>query len=334
MIVEAIQHLVNGQDLSEQEAAQVMAEIMNGEATPAQIAAFLTALRIKGETIAEITGCARVMREKAHRIHTTHPNVVDTCGTGGDGSHTFNISTIAALVVAAAGVPVAKHGNRSVSSKCGSADLLRALGVNIELSPERVEACLAEVGIAFLFAPLLHGAMKFAIGPRREIAIRTIFNILGPLTNPAGAQAQLLGVYSAHLTEVLAGVLANLGSYHAFVVHGNDGLDEITLTGETKVTELKEKEIQTYQIIPEDFGLQRTTPEMLQGGDPETNARIALAILQGEKGPKRDVVLLNAGVALVAGGAANTIPEGIAKASEAIDSGAAMRILEALRSFR
>ncbi len=334
MIVEAIQHLVNGQDLSEQEAAQVMAEIMNGEATPAQIAAFLTALRIKGETIAEITGCARVMREKAHRIHTAHPNVVDTCGTGGDGSHTFNISTIAALVVAAAGVPVAKHGNRSVSSKCGSADLLRALGVNIELSPDRVEACLAEVGIAFLFAPLLHGAMKFAIGPRREIAIRTIFNILGPLTNPAGAQAQLLGVYSAHLTEVLAGVLANLGSHHAFVVHGNDGLDEITLTGETKVTELKEKEIQTYQITPEDFGLQRTTPERLQGGDPETNARIALAILQGEKGPKRDVVLLNAGVALVAGGAANTIPEGIAKASEAIDSGAAMRILEKLRSFR
>ncbi|RMF88295.1 MAG: anthranilate phosphoribosyltransferase [Nitrospinota bacterium] len=333
MIVEAIQHLVNGKDLSEQEAAQVMAEIMNGEATPAQIAAFLTALRIKGETIAEITGCARVMREKARRIHTTYPNVVDTCGTGGDGSHTFNISTIAALVVAAAGVPVAKHGNRSVSSKCGSADLLRTLGVNIELPPERVEACLAELGIAFLFAPLLHGAMKYAIGPRREIAIRTIFNILGPLTNPAGAQAQLLGVYSASLTEVLAGVLANLGSRRAFVVHGSDGLDEITLTGETKVTELRDREIKTYQITPEDFGLQRTTPETLKGDDPETNARIALEILHGKKGPQRDVVVLNAGFALVAGGGASSVEEGIAKASEAIDSGAALAKLEALQAF-
>ncbi len=254
MIKEAISKVVDGENLTEEEAIATMNEIMSGEATPAQIASFITALRLKGETIEEITGCARVMREKATRISTNHPLVVDTCGTGGDGAHTFNISTTAAFVVAGAGVPVAKHGNRSVSSSCGSADVLKALGVNIEVEPDVVSNCINEIGIGFLFAPLLHGAMKYAIGPRREIGIRTIFNILGPLTNPASAQAQVLGVYDGSLTEPLAQVLNNLGSTRVFVVHGEDGLDEITTTTNTRISELADGVVRTYTLSPTEFG--------------------------------------------------------------------------------
>jgi anthranilate phosphoribosyltransferase len=250
MIVAAIGKLVEQQDLTEEEAAQAMRQIMEGEATTAQIAAFLIALRVKGETVAEITGCARVMREKATRIRVPNSDVIDTCGTGGDGAQTFNISTTAAFVVAGAGVPVAKHGNRAMSSRCGSADLLQALGVAIELSAERAETCLAEVGMTFLFAPAFHSAMKYAVGPRREIGVRTIFNILGPLTNPAGAKRQLLGVSRQQFAEPMARVLGNLGSTRAFVVHGSDGLDEITLSGETQITALEAGSITSYTITP------------------------------------------------------------------------------------
>ncbi|OGW55550.1 MAG: anthranilate phosphoribosyltransferase, partial [Nitrospirae bacterium RIFCSPHIGHO2_02_FULL_42_12] len=248
MIKEAITKLVEKTDLTGVETETVMEEIMSGLATQAQIASFLTALRIKGETVEEITGAARVMRSKATRINVAAHNIVDTCGTGGDRSHTFNISTSAAFVVAGAGVTVAKHGNRSVSSACGSADVLKALGVNIDIQPERVEKCVNEIGIGFLFAPVHHPAMRYAIGPRQEIGIRTMFNILGPLTNPAGASCQIIGVYSAHLTETLAHVLLNLGSTHCMVVHGSDGLDEITITGETRVSEGRKGKVRTYQI--------------------------------------------------------------------------------------
>ncbi|MDP2689439.1 MAG: anthranilate phosphoribosyltransferase, partial [Deltaproteobacteria bacterium] len=255
----------------------------------------------------------------------------DTCGTGGDESMTFNISTASAFVAAGCGATVAKHGNRSVSSRSGSADVLKALGVNIEAEVSCVEECLAEAGIGFLFAPMLHGAMKYAAPVRREIGIRTIFNILGPLTNPAGAKRQLLGVYDPALTDILAKVLANLGSEHAFVVRGEDGLDEITLTGETRVTELKDGSIRTYRIKPEDFGFERCPPEALKGGGPERNAEIILAVLNGGKGPARDVVLLNSAAAVTAGGLANSIAEGIAIAHGSIDSGAALEKLEALK---
>ncbi|MCP3678578.1 MAG: anthranilate phosphoribosyltransferase, partial [Deltaproteobacteria bacterium] len=252
MIKEAIAKVIASQDLTESEMVEVMNEIMTGGASPAQISAFITALRMKGETVAEITGAARVMRERATKIEVKAERVVDTCGTGGDESMTFNISTAAAFVAAGAGVVVAKHGNRSVSSKSGSADVLKALGVNIEVEVERVEECIGEIGIGFLFAPLLHGAMKYAAPVRREIGIRTVFNILGPLTNPAGARFQLLGVYDPLLTDMMAQVLNNLGSKRAFVVRGEDGLDEITLTSVTKITELKDGSIQSYTIRPED----------------------------------------------------------------------------------
>jgi anthranilate phosphoribosyltransferase len=333
MIVAAIAKLVDRRDLSEEEAAQAMRQIMEGNATPAQIAAFLTALRIKGETIGEITGCARVMREKATHIRAPAANVVDTCGTGGDGAHTFNISTTAAFVVAGAGVPVAKHGNRAISSRCGSADLLQELGVAIELTPASAERCLAEVGITFLFAPLFHSAMKYAIGPRREIGVRTIFNIMGPLTNPAGAKRQLLGVYAGHLTAPLARVLGNLGSEHAMVVHGADGLDEITTTGETQVAELKAGAVTTYTIAPEAFGLTRVPLQALAGGDAKDNAQISLAVLEGRKGPHRDVVLLNAAAALLVAGAASDWQDGLRLAAHAIDSGAALEKLRWLQRF-
>src|SRR5262245_35643647 len=284
MIGAAIGKLVEREHLTEEEAAQAMRQIMEGEATPAQIAAFLIALRIKGETIAEITGCARVMREKATRIRAPYSNVIDTCGTGGDGSQTFNSSTPAAFVVAGAGVPVAKHGNRAMSSRCGSADLLQALGVAIELSPEMAETCLAEVGITFLFAPLFHSAMKYAIGPRREIGVRTIFNILGPLTNPAGAKQQILGVSRKELVEPMACVLGNLGCTRALVVHGADGLDEITTTGETHITALDAGSIASYTICPEQFGLRRAPLGALAGGDAQQNAEITLAVLEGKQG--------------------------------------------------
>jgi anthranilate phosphoribosyltransferase len=333
MIGAAIGKLVEHEHLTEEEAAQAMRQIMEGEATPAQIAAFLIALRIKGETIAEITGCARVMREKATRIRVPYPNVIDTCGTGGDGSQTFNISTTAAFVVAGAGVPVAKHGNRAMSSRCGSADLLQALGVAIELGPEKAESCLAEVGITFLFAPLFHTAMKHAIGPRREIGVHTIFNILGPLTNPAGAKQQLLGVSRRALAEPMARVLGNLGSARAFVVHGHDGLDEITTTGETYITTLDAGEIASYTITPEQFGLRRVPRGALAGGDARQNAAITLAVLEGKHSPHRDVVLLNAAAALIVAGTATDVAEGLQIAAQAIDSGAALEKLRRLQRF-
>ncbi len=331
MIKEAISRVVAGEDLAREEAAAVMDEVMSGRATDAQIAAFLVALRLKGETAEEIVGSAQVMRQKVTPIRTKQKVVVDTCGTGGDGYGTFNISTAAAFVAAGAGVYVAKHGNRSVSSHCGSADVMEALGINIEISPERMERCLDEAGIGFLFAPLLHGAMKYAIGPRRQIGIRTIFNILGPLTNPAGAKRQLIGVYDAGLTEVIADVLRSLGSEYAFVVHGSDGLDEITLTGPTKVSELAKGEIRTYLVEPEEFGLSKAELKDLLGGSVEENAEIILSILGGRRGPKRDVVLLNAGTTIVAAGGAETIAEGIEIAAESIDSGRALEKLEQLR---
>jgi anthranilate phosphoribosyltransferase len=333
MIVAAIGRLVEQQNLTEEEAARAMRQIMEGGATPAQIAAFLTALRIKGETIDEITGCARVMREKATPLRTPYPEVIDTCGTGGDGSQTFNISTTAAFVVAGAGVPVAKHGNRSVSSRCGSADLLQALGVTIELGPELAEKCLAEVGITFLFAPLYHSAMKFPVGPRREIGVRTIFNILGPLTNPAGAKHQLLGVYRKDLTEPMARVLGNLGSSRAFVVHGADGLDEITTTGESYISILDGGKITSTVISPEQFGLRRVPHGALLGGDARQNAEITMAVLEGKQSPYRDVVLLNAAAALTVAGTTADLPEGLELAAHALDSGAALEKLRRLQRF-
>ena len=331
MIKEAINRVVQSADLTESEMMEVMNEVMTGKATTAQIASFITALRMKGETVPEITGAARVMREKATRITAPAGGLVDTCGTGGDESMTFNISTASAFVAAGAGVTVAKHGNRSVSSKCGSADVLKALGVNIEAGTELVERCLREAGIGFLFAPMLHGAMKYAAPVRKELGIRSIFNILGPLTNPAGATRQLLGVYDPALTDILAKVLCNLGSEHAFVVRGSDGLDEITLTGETRVTELKDGSIRTYHIKPEDFGFARCSPEDLKGGDPEVNAGIILNVLNGKKGPARDIVLLNSAAAIVAGGKAGRIEEGVALAHGSIDSGEALGRLEKLK---
>jgi anthranilate phosphoribosyltransferase len=332
MIKDAIKKVVEGIDLEEDEARECMSEIMNGDCTPAQIACFLTALRIKGETVSEITGSARVMRERATKIKAGG-DVVDTCGTGGDGAHTFNISTISSLVVAGAGIRVAKHGNRSVSSRCGSADLLLGLGVKLDVSPSVVERCIEEIGFGFLFAPLLHGAMKYAIGPRREMGIRTIFNILGPLTNPAGAKNQLLGVYDASLTETLAEVLKRLGSDHVFVVHGEDGLDEVSLTQRTKVTELRQGNIRTYWVSPEDFGFQRTTLDELQGGDVKENVEICLGILRNNPSPKMDAVLLNAAFAIVASGAAPDIKEGIELARSSIQSGRAIKKLEDLISL-
>ncbi|OGP25637.1 MAG: anthranilate phosphoribosyltransferase [Deltaproteobacteria bacterium GWB2_55_19] len=329
-IKDAIARVVKGSDLSEDEMVSVMNEVMTGGASPAQIGSFITALRMKGETVAEITGAARVMREKATKVEAGK-DVLDTCGTGGDESMTFNISTASAFVAAGAGLIVAKHGNRSVSSRSGSADVLRSLGVNIEAEASRVEECISEAGIGFLFAPMLHGAMKYAAPVRREIGIRSIFNILGPLTNPAGAKRQVIGVYDAALTDVLAKVLFNLGSVHAFVVRGEDGLDEITLTKETRVTELKDGNIKTYHIKPEDFGFERCAPEALKGGDPGENARIIMDVLEGRKGPARDVVLLNSAAAITAGGKAGTIAEGIALAHGSIDSGAALEKLIKLK---
>ena len=332
MIRETIQKVVDGQNLTECETVDTMNEIMSGEATSAQVASFITALRIKGETIEEITGAARVMREKSTKVHTKHPFVIDTCGTGGDGAHTFNISTTTAFVVAGTGIPVAKHGNRAISSRSGGADVLKALGVNIEIEPEQIGACLDDVGIGFLFAVTLHGAMKYAIGPRREIGIRTIFNAFAPLTNPAGAQAQVLGVYAPALTEPLAHVLKNFGAQCAFVVHGGDGLDEITTTTTTQVSELADGAVNTYTLNPTELGIPTAQPNDLRGGTPEENAEITLDILRGEKGPRRDIVLLNAAAAVVAGGKAADIASGLAVAAESIDSGWALEKLEGLKA--
>ncbi len=331
MIQEAIQKLVGGRGLTREEARGVMDQIMSGGATDAQIGAFLVALRCKGESVDEIAGCAQAMREKATRVQTSRDPVIDTCGTGGDGSGTFNISTTVAFVAAGAGLCVAKHGNRAMSSQCGSADVLQALGVNIEISPDKVGKCLDEAGIGFLFAPLLHGAMKHAIGPRREIGARTVFNALGPLTNPAGARRQLIGVYDGDLTGKLAGVLHELGSERAFVVHGSDGLDEITLTGMTRVAELNAGSIETYEIRPGDLGFDEAGVEELKGGNAEENAGILLEVLDGGKGPRSDVVLMNAAAAIAAGGLASSLEEGVDRARSAISSGRAREALEKLK---
>ncbi len=330
MIKEALNLVVQRKDLSEEQMIGVMRQIMEGNATDAQIGALLTALRMKGETIEEITGAAKVMREKVAAIKAP-PYTVDTCGTGGDMSHTFNISTTTAIVVASCGVPVAKHGNRSVSSSCGSADVLESLGIKIDLEPQKVEQCLEQTGFGFMFAPLFHPAMKFAIGPRKEMGMRTIFNILGPLTNPAGAERQVLGVFSGKLTEPMAQVLGNLGVKHAFVVHGEDGLDEITNTSKTKVTELKDGKIETYFISPEDFGISTAAKDDLSGGSAVDNAKITIDILEGQKDPKRDIVLMNSAAALVTGNKGNNFTDAISIAADAIDSGAARKKLDDIR---
>ena len=344
MIRKAIARVVERDDLSESEMIEVMDQIMSGGATPAQIASFITALRMKGETVDEITGAARVMRDRAlpirvgksvldldrDEINLDRETILDTCGTGGSGTNSFNISTTVAFVVSACGVKVAKHGNRAVSSSCGSADVLEALGVNLDITPETVERCIAEIGIGFLFAPALHGAMKHAIGPRREIGVRTIFNILGPLTNPAGADCQVLGVYREDLVEKLAYVLAKLGCKRGFVVHGMDGMDEITLTGETRIAEVTGQGVQVRVITPEDFGLARSSAAELHGGDAVGNAVIVKAVLSGSEGAKRRIVLLNAAFALLAAGKAADVMDGIRLAAEAIDSGRAAKQLERL----
>ena len=330
MIKEAISIIIQNISLSESEMAECMAEIMEGRATDAQIGAFLTALRIKGETIEEITAAARIMREKATKINAPE-GVIDTCGTGGDMSGTFNISTTTAIVVAASGVPVAKHGNRSVSSQSGSADVLEALGVNIELPPEKVEKCLFETNFGFLFAPLFHPAMKFAIGPRREIGIRTIFNILGPLTNPANAKRQILGVFADRLTEPLASVLGNLGAVDAMVVHGEDGLDEITVCDGTRVSRYKDGKVETSYITPEDFGFKKADCKDLAGGSKNENAGITISILNGEKGPKRDIVLMNSAAAIVVAGIAQDFKTAREIAEESIDSKKALQKLEEIK---
>ena len=329
-IREAIAKLVNRISLSEAETVDVMNQIMTGETSPLQVAAFLTALRMKGENVEEITGAARVMREKAHRVNVGQKTVLDTCGTGGDQKGTFNISTTTAFVLAGAGVNVAKHGNRSVSSQSGSADVLGALGVKVDAPKERVEQCIANIGIGFLFAPLLHEAMKYAVQPRRDIGIRTIFNLLGPLTNPAMATHQLIGIYSGEMVGMIAQVLRNLGSSRAMVVHGLEGLDEISLCGPTKVAELRNGEVKEYTIEPEQFSFERCRLEELHGGNPQESAVIVRAILDGKKGPPRDVVLLNSGAALYVSGSAETIASGIKVAADSIDSGKARRKLAQL----
>jgi anthranilate phosphoribosyltransferase len=329
MIREAIDAIVNqGRSLSEQEAAAVMGEIMSGEATPAQLGAFLVALRLKGETAEEIAGMARVMRAKALRVPFEGAPLLDTCGTGGDGMGTFNVSTAAAFVAAGAGAVVAKHGNRAMTSHCGSADVLEALGVKIDLPPEGVAHCLREVGIGFMFAPNFHPAMRFAAGPRREIGVRSVFNILGPLTNPAGARAQVLGVADAAIGEKMIQVLGRLGCRHALVVHGEDGLDEMTLGGPTLVYELEEGDIRSYRVTPEEVGLRQASGKAVKGGSPEENAAAMRAVFGGEQGPVRDIVLLNSAAALVAADKAASLVEGVTLAAQTIDSGAAGKKLD------
>ena len=298
MIQEAISKLVQRQDLTQKETEQVMNEIMECRATDAQIAGFLVALRFKGETIDEITACAKIMRQKAQTINPKVKFLVDTCGTGGDNSNTFNISTAAAFVVSGAGVAVAKHGNKSVSSKCGSADVLRELGVNIDLQPKQVEECIEEIGMGFMFAPVFHPAMKYTLNARKEIGVRTIFNILGPLTNPANAKSQLIGVFDVNLLVSIVGVLKNLGSKHIIAVNGY-GLDEITICSKTKVCELKNDNINIYDINPEDYGFKLSSLSEIKGGTHQENSKIILDILNGANGPRRDVVLLNAAAALL-----------------------------------
>jgi len=330
MIKDAIAELLERRDLTESEAEEAMGQILDGRATAAQIGAFLTALRMKGETVAEVAGCAKALRRRAVPVRPRRKDLVDISGTGGDRTGTFNISTTAAFVVAGAGLAVAKQGAGSVSSLCGSADLLRALGVNLELSPEGVARCIDEVGIGFLLVPRLHPALEHALAARREIGARTVFDLLGPLVNPASAQAQVVGVYSGHLTELVAGVLRSLGSRSAFVVYGADGLDEFSTTGVNKVSRLGEDGITTFALDPLEVGLQRSSLAAFRGGTPQENAAITRRILEGEKGPRRDIVLLNAAATLVAGGKASSLKEGLALAAEAIDSGKALEKLAQL----
>ncbi len=336
MIREAIGQLVVGDDLGEEKMVAVMDEIMSGGATPAQIGAFITALRMKGESIDEIVGAVKVMRRKATRIDSgvdmaAGEVLVDTCGTGGDGAGTFNVSTAAAFVVAGAGVPVAKHGNRAVSSPCGSADVLEALGVNLDISPQQVSSCIREIGIGFLFAPMLHGAMKHAIGPRREIGIRTIFNILGPMTNPAGANVQVMGVFDRSLTGVLARVLGRLGSRRALVVWGEGNLDELTVTGTSYISEMNQGKVVDYTVAPEDVGLRRAGMEEIRGGDTAgESAQMLRDVLAGDEGARLDMVLLNSGAALMAAGKATGLEEGVRLARSVIASGAALDMLDRL----
>lgn len=330
MIRNAIAKLVQKEDLTFEEAYFAMRQIISGEAEQAQIAGFLVGLRMKGETSHEIAGCAKAMREKAVKIDFEDENLVDTCGTGGDEVGTFNISTVSAIVASSAGAKVAKHGNKAVSSKCGSADVLRELGVNVELTPEQAKKCLEEIGITFLFAPLYHTAMKYAAPVRQALGIRTVFNILGPLTNPAGAKRQILGVFSENLTEKIALVLKELGSIHALIVHGAGGIDEISIAGHTRVTELKSGEVKTYEITPEDFGLKKWDLNFILGGSSKLNAEIIKRVLDGEQGPHRDVTLLNSGAAIYVAGLASSIYDGIKMAEEAIDSGKARKKLEDL----
>jgi anthranilate phosphoribosyltransferase len=328
----ALARLTAGESLSREETEELFGQLMDGLVTETLKAALLIALRMKGEAVAEISGAAAAMRRRAIPIPHQRRDVVDTCGTGGDGRGTFNISTAAALVAAAAGVPVAKHGNRSVSSRSGSADVLAALGVKIEIDPETAGRTLDEVGITFLFAPLLHPAMREVMPVRRELGLRTIFNVLGPLTNPAGARRQVMGVYSDALVEPIGHVLRELGAEHALVVHG-DGLDEITTTGATHVTEVRHGEVRSYQLEPERFGLRRARLEELAGGTPEENAAALRRVFGGEDGPLSEVTALNAGAAIYVSGLVATLEEGLERARAALASGAAAAKLEALRSF-
>ena len=325
-----LQKVTSGENLTQSEMVAAFDLIMSGEATPAQIAGLIVALRMKGETVEEIAGGAASMRRHAVFIDCMGMSVVDTCGTGGDSCNTFNVSTTAAFVVAGAGVPVAKHGNRAITSKCGSADVLMALGVNLEVTSDVVEDCIRDVGIGFMYAPKLHPAMKYAMGPRRELGVRTIFNMLGPLTNPAGAKGQIIGVFSPELTEPFAKVLQLLGSKRAFIVHGHDGMDEITNTTTSRISELADGKVRTYEFDPLSLIDDYADAADLAGGEPETNAGIIRAILEGEKGPRRDIVCLNAGAAIAAGGKADTLKDGFVMAQESIDSGKAKVALDGL----
>jgi anthranilate phosphoribosyltransferase len=333
MILDAIHKLIEKQDLTKHESYECIKEIMSGTASAGMIASFLTALRIKGETIPEISGAALAMREMSTKIETTRSNVIDTCGTGGDGLGTFNISTAAAIIAASAGATVAKHGNRAVSSKSGSADVLQTLGVNIDAPKEVIEKCLDEIGIAFLYAPVLHTAMKYATPVRRELGIRTIFNILGPLTNPAGAKRQVLGVFRTMLTDMLANVLQDIGTERALVVHGIGGLDEISTFGDTRITELKNGTITSYNFHPESVGIDLTDLRHLAGGNNQTNAEIIRSILSGKKGAPRDAAALNAGAAIYTADIAPSIAEGVRMAMDALDSGAAKKKLQELIEY-
>ncbi|GAA4709001.1 anthranilate phosphoribosyltransferase [Brevibacillus fulvus] len=331
MLKTALAQLFQGVHLDRETARQAMGEIMDGKATPAQIGAFLGTLRVKGEQVEEIIGFAEAMRERAAKFPLQANDLVDTCGTGGDGSNTFNISTASALVAASAGVKIAKHGNRAVSSRSGSADVLEALGIPISLDPQSAAQCLERTNLCFLFAPLYHQAMSHAAGPRKELAVRTVFNLLGPLTNPAGAEKQLLGVYDSTLLSTVAQVLRQLGVKRALVVTGSDGLDELTVTGASKVAELKDGTIREYEVEPEQFGLRRYTIEQLRGGDPHANATMIREIFAGKRGAGRDIVLLNAGAILYLAGRAESIDAGVICAAELIDRGDVLRKLEQVR---